>query len=252
MHHVFVTPDAVSDENRTLTLTGEDYHHIVHVLRMKAGEEISVSVSGDMRELRYGIGEITKDSVICTLRSVREGTSELPGRVILFQALPKSDKMEQIIEKTVELGVARIVPVSCARCVVRLDEKKEAGRIERWRRIAKSAAMQARRGIIPEVTGVHTFAEALSAAEDADLRLMPYELAGEEGAGMSDTRRLIEAVGPGKTVAVFIGPEGGFTPSEVDSARAASFAPVTLGNRILRTETAGMTVMAWLMYQLEA
>ena len=255
MHHLFINPSQLSADQKTLRITGDDYHHMVRVLRMKAGEELSASLQESGEEYRFGITEITEHEVICSLRFVKRDTAELPVRLILLQGLPKGDKMEQIIEKNTELGVAEIVPVSLKRCVMKLDEKKAAARVARWNKIAEAAAKQARRGIIPRVTGVMSLGEALAHVKDADVKLVPYELEPVEGegdssdCGMSRTRRLIESAGDGQSAAVLIGPEGGFEESEILQAKEAGFSSVTLGSRILRTETAGMTVSAWFAYR---
>ncbi len=155
--------------------------------------------------------------------------------------------MELIVQKAVELGVHEIIPVAAKRCVVKLDEKKAAGKVNRWQGISEAAAKQSRRGVIPVVRAPVSFREAVETARDMDVRLIPYELAKD----MSHTRSLIEAVEPGQRIAVFIGPEGGFEESEIQAALAAGIEPVTLGRRILRTETAGLAVLSWLMYHLE-
>ena len=155
--------------------------------------------------------------------------------------------MELIIQKTVELGVAEIIPVAMKRCVVKLDDKKGRQKTERWQAIAEAAAKQSKRGIIPVVREPVSFAEAVKEASDMEVKLLPYELA----EGMGATRKILENLPKGADIAVFIGPEGGFAPEEAEAAKAAGIEPVTLGKRILRTETAGLTVMAWIMYQLE-
>ena len=201
----------------------------------------------DGKEYRCGIESFTQDEVICRLRFIKEDGLELPAQVTLFQGLPKGDKMELIVQKTVELGVARIVPVATRRSVVKLDEKKARAKTVRWQGIAEAAAKQSRRGIVPRVEDVCSLKEALEQAADMDVKLMPYELS----EGMERTRQLVESVRPGQKIAVFIGPEGGFEETEVAQAKDAGFEPITLGRRILRTETAGLTVMSWLMYRLE-
>lgn len=172
---------------------------------------------------------------------------ELPSRVYLFQALPKADKMELIVQKAVELGVYKIIPVAAKRCIVKLDERKAASKIQRWQGIAASAAKQSKRALIPEVTNVSGFAEAVNLASVMDVRLIPYELAGD----MTKTKEQIGSLQPGQEIAVFIGPEGGFEESEIGLALANGMEPITLGKRILRTETAGLTVLSWIMYMLE-
>lgn len=245
MYQFFVDPSQIQD--RKIIITGSDVNHIKNVLRMKPGEEIAVSNGVDGREYRCGIEEFAEDTVVCTLRFVKEEGVELPAEIYLFQALPKADKMELIVQKAVELGVHEIIPVAAKRCVVKLDEKKAANKVNRWQGISEAAAKQSRRGVIPLVHTPVTFQEAVETAKDMDVRLIPYELAED----MSHTRSLIEAVRPGQRIAVFIGPEGGFEEGEIQTALAAGIEPVTLGRRILRTETAGLTVLSWLMYHLE-
>lgn len=247
MYHFFVEPPQIDVENRRVIITGEDVNHIVNVLRMKQGEELAVSNGADGKEYRCAVQAFTKDRVECELRFVREDGVELPARVRLFQALPKADKMEFIIQKTVELGVSEIVPVVSGRCVVKLDAKKEASKLARWNAIAEAAAKQSRRAVIPKVAPVVRFAEAVQMAAQSDVKLIPYELA----EGMGRTKELIGSIRPGAQTAVMIGPEGGFEKAEIEAAEAAGIVPVTLGRRILRTETAGLAVMAWIMYHLE-
>ena len=245
MYQFFV--DASQIRGRRVVITGGDVNHIRNVLRMRPGEELSVFNGADGREYRCGIEEIREEEVICSLRFIREEGVELPARVTLFQGLPKADKMEFIVQKAVELGVYAVVPVATRRAVVKLDEKKARAKTERWQAIAEAAAKQSRRAVVPRVGNVCTLKEALAQAAGMDVKLIPYELS----EGMAETRKQIESVAPGQEVAVFIGPEGGFEEEEVELARAAGFVPVTLGKRILRTETAGLVVMAWLMYRLE-
>lgn len=247
MYQFFVEPSQINIHDRCVTIQGSDVNHIRNVLRMKPGEELNVSNGQDGKEYRCAIEAFAEDQVICQLRFVKEDNVELPSRVYLFQALPKADKMELIIQKAVELGVYRIIPVAAKRCVVKLDEKKGAARTARWQIIAQSAAKQSRRGVIPEVSGVMDFAQAVKFAADMDVKLIPYELA----EGMDRTRELIDRLEPGQDIALFIGPEGGFEGSEIQLAMDSGVIPITLGKRILRTETAGMTVLSWIMYRLE-
>ncbi|MBD5489698.1 MAG: 16S rRNA (uracil(1498)-N(3))-methyltransferase [Lachnospiraceae bacterium] len=246
MYRFFVEPSQIQDKR--IVITGRDVNHIKNVLRMKIGEEIAVSNGIDSREYRCGIEEYTEDEVICTLRFIKEDGVELPSKIYLFQGLPKADKMELVIQKAVELGVYEVIPVAAKRCVVKLDDKKAAAKIGRWQSIAEAAAKQSKRSVIPTVHDVMSMGEAITYAKDMDVRLIPYELAED----MGHTKALIEAVPAGSSIAVFIGPEGGFEESEVQAAVTAGIEPITLGRRILRTETAGMTVLSWLMYQLES
>ena len=245
MYQFFVEPSQIM--GKRIVIQGSDVNHIKNVLRMRVGEEIAVSNGADGREYRCGIEEFTADEVICSLRFIKEDGVELPSRIYLFQGLPKADKMELIIQKAVELGAYEIIPVAAKRCVVKLDEKKAAGKRSRWQGIAEAAAKQSKRGIIPQIREVMNMKQAIAFAQQMDVRLIPYELAED----MGHTRELIGAVRPGQSVAIFIGPEGGFEETEIREALRAGIEPITLGRRILRTETAGMTVLAWLGYLLE-
>lgn len=245
MHQFFVNASQIHD--KTVIIEGSDVNHIKNVLRMKPGEELSVSNGEDGREYRCGIVCMEEDRVVCELRFVREDGVELPSRVHLFQGLPKADKMELIIQKAVELGVYEIVPVETGRSVVKLDAKKAAQKTARWQSIAEAAAKQSRRRIIPQVMAPVSFEQALAQAAAMEIKLIPYELA----EGMERTKEIFSTLGEGKDIAVFIGPEGGFEEKEINKAEECGVQPVTLGKRILRTETAGFTVMAWIMYQLE-
>ena len=245
MYQFFVEPSQI--QGNRIVILGKDVNHIKNVLRMRPGEEIAVSNGTDGREYRCGIEEIFEDEVICSLRFVKEDALELPSKVYLFQGLPKADKMELIIQKAVELGVYQVIPVSSKRAVVKLDEKKAKSKIERWQGIAEAAAKQSKRGIIPEIGPVMTMKQAIEFSKCAKVRVIPYELA----EGMSKTKEIIEGLKPGEDVAIFIGPEGGFEEEEVRLASESGIEPITLGKRILRTETAGMTVLSWIMYHLE-
>ncbi len=245
MYQFFV--DASQIQGHKIIITGKDVNHIKNVLRMKKGEEISVSNGVDGKEYRCGIEEFSDEEIICTLRFIKEEGLELSSRVYLFQGLPKADKMEFVIQKAVELGVYEVIPVSCRRAVVKLDAKKEKSKTVRWQGIAEAAAKQSKRGIIPQVKNVMTMKEAISYSRKCHVRMIPYELAED----MKETKRMIDGLKPGEDIAVFIGPEGGFEEAEIKEAVESGIVPITLGRRILRTETAGMTVLSWIMYHLE-
>lgn len=247
MYQFFVEPHQISIDDKSVVILGGDVNHIKNVLRMKPGEEISVSNGVDGREYRCGILSLEEDRVLCGLRFIKEDQVELPAKIYLFQGLPKADKMEFITQKAVELGVYQIIPVAAKRSVVKLDDKKAELKRARWQSIACAAAKQSRRGILPQVSEVMTFPQAVRAASGMDRKMIPYELA----QGMDRTRELLETIGPGQSIAVFIGPEGGFEEKEIQLAQENGILPVTLGKRILRTETAGLTVLSWLMYRLE-
>ncbi len=246
MYQFFVEPDQI--QGSRIEITGKDVNHIKNVLRMKPGDEISVSNGADGKEYRCGIEELQEDRILCELRFIKEDGMELPSKVFLFQGLPKGDKMEFIIQKAVELGAYEIIPVACKRAVVKLDGKKAANKTARWQGIAEAAAKQSKRGIIPCVKEVMSFNEALAYSGCVSVRMIPYELA----QGMDKTKALINSLKPGQDIAVFIGPEGGFDGEEIRQAVCAGVIPVTLGKRILRTETAGMAVLSIIMYHLES
>lgn len=245
MYQFFVEPEQIQG-NRAI-IRGNDVNHIKNVLRMKEGDEISLSNGVDGKEYRVGIVSFCGDEIECGLRFIKEDAVELPCQVYLFQGLPKGDKMELIIQKAVELGACEIIPTAMVRSVVKLDDKKAAAKEKRWQTIAEAAAKQSRRGIMPTVQKVMGFKEALAYASSMDVKILPYELA----EGMEKTKKLIGSIEPGQKVAVFIGPEGGFDEKEVDLAGEEGFKTITLGKRILRTETAGMALLSILMYELE-
>lgn len=246
MYQFFVEPCQININDKSVIILGDDVNHIKNVLRMKVGEEISVSNGLDGREYRCGIAALEEERIVCELRFVKEDQVELPAEVYLFQGLPKGDKMELIVQKTVELGVCKIIPVEMKRCVTKLEDKKALSRVARWQGIAEAAAKQSRRGIIPEVLGVMSFPDAVKLASEMEVKLIPYEMAED----MGHTREIIGSLKPGQRIAVFIGPEGGFEETEIELAKSSGVEPVTLGRRILRTETAGFTVLAWIGYVL--
>ena len=246
MQRFFVEPYQIEEEAHRIHINGTDVNHIKNVLRMKCGEDVWISDGGD-KEYHCQIEELGEDEVLLHILYAQEPEYELPNKLYLFQGLPKADKMELIIQKAVELGVYSVVPVSTRRCVVKLDNRKAEKKVSRWQQIAESAAKQSKRMLIPEIHEVMTYKQALEFAKQLDVKLIPYELA----KGMKETKELIQAIEPGKSIGVFIGPEGGFEEQEVADAMEAGANPITLGHRILRTETAGLAVLSVLMFQLE-
>ncbi len=244
MQRFFVEPHQIDSEKHAIHITGSDVNHIRNVLRMKKGEELWIS---DKEKEYHCVIDSTEEEVLLHILYVQEPDYELKNRIYLFQGLPKADKMELIIQKAVELGAYSVVPVSTRRCVVKLDNKKAEKKVARWQQIAESAAKQSKRMLVPEVHSVMTLKEALAFAKELDVLFIPYELA----KGMKETKELIRAIEPGKSIGVFIGPEGGFEEEEVAAAMEAGAKPITLGHRILRTETAGLAVLSVLMFQLE-
>ena len=246
MQRFFAGLEQIDEENKQIILTGGDVNHIRNVLRMRAGDEIWIS-DGSKYEYHCCIREMTEDSVILTILYRQEPEYELPGKIWLFQGLPKGDKMEFIIQKAVELGAYAVVPVSMKRCVVKLDEKRGTKKTARWQQISESAAKQSRRMQVPEVHEIVNLKGALELASKLDVVLVPYELA----RGMQETKQILAGITPGQSVGIFIGPEGGFDEEEIRQLTEAGAKTITLGHRILRTETAGMALLSVLMFQLE-
>ena len=244
MYHFFVTPEQVKGEE--IQIVGSDVNHIKNVLRMKIGEELQIS-DGNNKKYLCEIASMTSDEVCLRIKEELVSDTELPSKIYLFQGLPKSDKMELIVQKAVELGVYEIIPVATKRAVVKLDDKKAAKKVERWNSISEGGAKQSGRNVIPKVQNVMSYKEAMQYAKELDVVLIPYELA----EGMEETRQIIEAIQPGQSVGIFIGPEGGFETEEVEYAISQGAKAITLGKRILRTETAGLTTLSILMYHLE-
>ena len=248
MHHFFV--DTVSPEG--IRIEGQDARHILKVLRLSAGDMIEVSC-GENSYLCEITG-FTEDTVETKIRDMMSDARELPAGITLYQGLPKKDKMELILQKAVELGAARIVPVAMHRSVVQLTGDKAAKRLERYQGIAEAAAKQSRRDKIPEVGPLMTMKEALADAEQMDRILLPYENA----EGMDYARKVLQQLaedargGMVKEIGIFIGPEGGFEASEVEALTAQGAEIISLGHRILRTETAGMAVLAILGFLMDA
>ena len=246
MHHFFVNPEQVEDG--LIRITGSDVNHIKNVLRIRQGEEMLVS-DGTGRDYLCQAEEIAGQEVTVRILEIEEEGRELPSRIWLFQGLPKSDKMDLIIQKAVELGAFRIVPVATKNTVVKLDPKKEEAKVKRWQAIAESAAKQSKRSLVPRVSGIMTLKEAFDYVESQgfSVRLIPYE----HEAGMDGTKTELDAAGPGQDIAVFIGPEGGFDEREIELALSKGVRPISLGRRILRTETAGLALLSVLMMRLE-
>lgn len=246
MHRFFVKPEQLNTDSPEIT--GGDYNHIRNVLRMKQGEELLLSDGSGKEYLCQITGYDNEKQVVrLAITDIFGSARELPAKITLFQGYPKGDKLEMIIQKAVELGVYEIVPVMMKRCVVKLDEKKSEKKTIRLNAVSLSAAKQSKRGQIPKVTKVMSLKEACEYASGMDYLLIPYENA----EGMEHSRKLIKEAEGKKRIGIFIGPEGGFDASEVEMIEAAGGNTMSLGNRILRTETAGITMLSLLMFQLE-
>lgn len=242
MQQVFVEEHQVGKEY--VTITGADAHHLIHAVRIKPGEKLRVSTAGG-RNFLCTIVEIGDSFLQADIVSDLIST-ELPATILLFQAIPKGDRMETVIEKTVELGVSEIIPVSMQYCVVRLTKEKAQSKVRRWQMIAENAARQSKRSKIPQVREVCDFSEALHSFLQCDLKLFPYE----NERGMEATQDALAAVKPGQTIGIMIGPEGGFSLEEVQAVENKARC-LSLGKRILRTDTAAITAMSAVMLALE-
>lgn len=237
----FAARENISDD--MIVLTGSDAEHISRVLRSEPGDSVTVcdSMGNDYNTI---IKEISKNEIKLEIKEKFYNESEPDVKIILFQALPKGDKMELIIQKCVELGVYKIVPVNTERCIVRLDKNKEQKKLERWQKISEAAAKQCGRGIIPQIEKVTDFDDAIKNT-GCDEAVIPYEL---------ETNRSLKVFLQDfskKSIAVFIGPEGGFAHEEVEKAIENGIVPITLGKRILRTETAGLVTIANILFYLD-
>lgn len=245
MHWFYVENSQIGENS--IRITGSDVNHIKNVLRMEKGERI-VICNGEGTDYFCEIETIEADHIVAKIMEMNDTQSELQTKIYLFQGLPKKDKMELIIQKTVELGVFEIIPVAMKRCVTKIeDKKKEQKKLERWQAIATAAAKQSGRGRIPKIHKVLNFDEAIAYAKELEYGLVPYELA----EGMKQSHAQINEACKHKSIAVFIGPEGGFDENEIEKVLSAGLHPISLGKRILRTETAGLTTVSILMYELE-
>ena len=245
MHRFYINPDQIMGD--VITILGSDVNHIKNVLRMKQGDPMIIC-NGQGKDCYCIINKVSDSEIIANITSIQDTGTELSGRITLFQGLPKKDKMELIIQKAVELGVYEIIPVMTARCVVRLeDKKKEEKKLERWQAIAESAAKQSGRGYIPRILPVVSYKDAVLKASGLDTAVIPYENA----SGIQLTKDIIGSLQNGSSIGILIGPEGGFEESEIELARKNKIIPITLGRRILRTETAGFALLSMMMLSLE-
>ena len=245
MYHFYVENSSIHGDE--IVITGPDVNHIKQVLRLKPLEKIIIC-DGQGKDYYSIIDRIEEQRVIARIEKIRETESELSTKLVLFQGIPKKDKMEFVIQKAVELGVYEIVPMLTKRTIVKLeDSKREKKKLERWRAIAESAAKQSGRGFIPKITEPLCFLESLKKASNLAAAMVPYEA--EEG--ILSSRDYIAGLKGLPSVGILIGPEGGFEEEEITLAKQYQIRPITLGRRILRTETAGLAALSILMFALE-
>jgi 16S rRNA (uracil1498-N3)-methyltransferase len=243
MHRFFVNDESIGKD--TIRISGDDVNHISKVLRLRVKEHISIS-DGKGTEYLCSISSINRDYVICDILEKNMNITESPVKVDLYQGIPKSTKMDLIVQKCVELGVNRIFPVDTERVVVKATEERGfSNKIVRWQKIAEEAAKQSARGKVPVIENSILFNETLEKLKEYDLCLIPYEK--ENSTGL---KHVLKGKNNIKKVAVIIGPEGGFSEDEIKKAEESGAVPVTLGPRILRTETAGFVSLAIILYEL--
>ena len=243
MFNFFVDKSKILNGN--VVIDGTDYNHIKNVLRMKENEEFLVSSDGKNHLCK--LVKFENETAIAQIIEQDYMDTSLSIKITLLQGLPKSDKMELIIQKAVELGADEIVPVETARSIVKIEPKKADAKRQRWQAIAESAAKQSKRTLIPAVVAPVKFNDAFKMISDLDLLIVPYE----SQRGMADTLSALKEIKRGMRVGVFIGAEGGFEQTEIERLKGAGAKIVSLGKRILRTETASITALSMLMLYSE-
>ena len=240
MHRFFTDRNSICGD--TVKISGDDAHHISKVLRLKEDDEIIVC-DKEGTDYHCSIKLISKDEVEAWILKKETSSSEPPIRITLYQGVPKGDKLESVIQKCVELGAFKIVPVAMKRSVAVIKDKEK--KKVRMQRIAQEASKQCQRAVVPEVSEVLSFKEALLHAQENDLKLLPYEAENK-----NKLKDILKENKNSKTIAVFIGPEGGFDEEEISLARQSGFQILTLGPRIMRTETAPLACISAIMYEI--
>lgn len=243
MYQFFVTEEQIGRE--FITITGGDVNHIKNVLRMRSGETIRVS-NQKGQDYFCKISEVGEDFVQADILETKAATTELPGKIYLFQGIPKGDRMEHVIEKAVELGVYEIIPVRMRYCVVKLDDKKQQAKLKKWQALAMAAAKQSKRSMVPNIHPVMSYKEAIAYAFQSEACLIPYE----NENGMEGTKAALKKIRGKESVSILIGPEGGFAPEEIEAVKSRGEV-ISLGKRILRTDTAAITAMSMVMMEME-
>ncbi|WCK53489.1 16S rRNA (uracil(1498)-N(3))-methyltransferase [Aneurinibacillus sp. Ricciae_BoGa-3] len=242
MQRYFVKPQQMTDS--VVRITGDDVSHIVKVMRSEPGDEI-ICCNGEGRDVKAVIEGLGPDEVTARITEEDLPIREMPVYVTIAQGLPKGDKMELVIQKGTELGAFSFLPFTSQRTIVKLDDKKEKKRLERWQKIAKEAAEQSHRSRIPAIENVHNWEQLLARASGFDYALFAYEK--EEGS----LALALERIPAGSSILLIIGPEGGFEEQEALAAEESGMMRVSLGRRILRTETAALYGLSCVSYQFE-
>ncbi len=245
----FFVPEKQINENE-IYIVGTDVNHISNVLRLKLNDNIIISSKETGKTYISEIINFSKDSVICKIINLEDESVESNVNIDLYQGLPKSDKMEFIIQKTTELGVKSIFPVDMERCVVKIDKKSELKKLERWQKISEVAAKQSKRDIIPKVENIIKIEDICKNTSKYDIILLAYE--NENTKTIKDElRKLDKNIDENINIGIIIGPEGGFSESEVNKLIEANAKCISLGKRILRTETAPIVMISDIIYEFE-
>lgn len=243
MQRYFLESDAFSGDH--VRFSGEVLHHISRVMRYAVGDQV-IACNRLGQALLVQFTQVNKDEAIAYVIEKLDENRELPVEITLAQGLAKGEKMDLIVQKATEMGATQIIPFTSSRTIVKLNDKKESNRIIRWQKIAKEAAEQAHRSRVPEITEVMSFRELLSAGQQYDLALIAYEQEDEQS-----LRQRLQPLLAGCNILVVIGPEGGFSEEEISLAKHNGYVSISLGNRILRTETAGIAALAIIGYHFE-
>ncbi len=247
MRKFFVESNQIN--NNQIEILGEDINHIKNVLRLEIGEKIKICDKTNQINYISEIVEITAKCVICSILEKAKNEAEGNVELHIFQGLPKADKMELIIQKGTELGVSEFIPVAFKRSIVKLSGKDEAKKIDRWNKIAEVAAKQSGRDLVPKVRNIENIKNICNQIKDYDIVLLAYEL--EEKNYIKNELQKLKKQKEKYKIAVIIGPEGGIEQEEVDSMESNGAKVISLGKRILRTETVALQVSSIIMYELE-
>lgn len=235
--------------NNSIEILDDDVNHIKNVLRLNVGEEIKICNQDSSKNYNCKILEISSKKVICEIIEELNNKTEGNVELYIFQGLPKADKMELIIQKGTELGVTEFIPVNMKRCIVKFDKKDEIKKIERWNKISEVAAKQSGRDIIPKVRSLENVSVIENQVKDFDLFLVAYEM--EKDNYIKNELKKLKSLKDNYKIAVLIGPEGGLDLLEVEKLKLAGAKVISLGTRILRTETVALQVSSIIMYELE-
>lgn len=237
-------------DNNKITIIGDDVNHIKNVLRQKSGDKITICDTSKEQDYLCKIDKIEEKSIDCNIIEKLENNTESNVKVTIFQGLPKADKLELVIQKSVELGAYDITPLQMKRCVVKLNEKDKLKKIQRWQKISEVAAKQCGRNIIPKINNIVNVKEVCNLCNEYDIVLIAYENE-KENTLKKELKNLKKLDKEEIKVAVVIGPEGGIAPEEIEMFEENGAKIITLGNRILRTETVALSVLSIIMYELE-